>query len=106
VFGSTTPTSATFTSCAFINNQASGLGGAVYLNANSRTTFLGSLFQDNAAPGRDYYGGGAISCDGCAKLHVLSSIFKDNICGPRGGAISAVGSGSDDFLVDSSTFVN
>ena len=76
--------------CEFKNNRAELRGGALYLDYGSRATVAECTFEENTTSGN----GGAIYTLSRASqlentlLNVISSNFKENIAGMRGGAIA------------------
>ena len=72
--------------CTFINNTASGWGGAIYSYPNSYTVFYNSTFIDNKAKI-----GGALATVYGYRHVVLNCIFDSNTASEEGGALAIYG---------------
>ena len=68
--------------CSFINNSASGLGGAIYINASVSNCKINSTFINNSA-----YRGGAIFFNNETDNFIIDGYFEGNEAERIGGAI-------------------
>ncbi len=84
VFLDQTGSGVLFSNCVFLNNQAAGHGGAVYLNTNTSPAFLNVLFIGNKTAGQ---GGGVRLESNTAFANFMNTVFWGNWSGGQGGGV-------------------
>lgn len=82
--------------CDFIENRSKTYGGAIHVSSSEAPsiTFNGCTFVSNNAGGED---GGAIYHGSDANMYIDNTLFKDNACAKKGGAV---------YLAKAKLFVN
>ena len=86
-------------------NKSISNGGVFSITGDSDITFTECIFDGNSISG--YFSGGAISI-GNGKLTIINSLFKNNIAGKSGGAISVFASltAQPQVTITDTTFYN
>jgi len=88
----------------FLNNNASGDGGGIYVNAGSSAKIINSTFFGNSASGGG--GGGGISKNDTSFLTVINSTFSGNTAAAGGGGISAITTSASELTLENTIIAN